>query len=204
MGGDTRIVTGRSLTGIVAVLVMTAVGHADMTPVRCGGGEPFRALPVCSRAESLPAVPGSHSPGLACFKLDASRCVLPSPTAAGIEPYRELSQPVYLLRHNQGSLKLCLYALLGVGLCRSRPLLARRLSVTWIPDWYHGCDPCQIGGRSAVGPDCLCTQVVCFVQPRGVAHDLQREYDPGTLTPLVRKSLFTPNVQVPRGPPSMA
>ncbi len=58
-----------------------------------------------------------------------------------------------ILADKQNSMSLCLYALLGLGLCRSAPWL-KRLHFGGLPDWYHGGGPHQVGHSLSVAPDC--------------------------------------------------
>jgi len=116
------------------------------------------------------------------------------------EQAREM-QPALILTDGAGSFSLCLYALLGLGLCGSGQWL-KKLSLGCIPEWYHNGGPFQIGHSHAIGPESLCSaQVCCFVQPNCTAEDISPEYYKGTIAPLLRKSLFPPNVLDPRGPP---
>lgn len=111
------------------------------------------------------------------------------------------TQSLQILTDGQGSFSLCLYALIGLGLCKCAPL-AKKLSFSPIPQWYHDGGPFQVGHSFAISPDCLCSlSVLCFIQPDYAAQDISPEYYKGTIAPLLRKSLFTPNVLDPRGPP---
>jgi hypothetical protein len=92
---------------------------------------------------------------------------------------------------------------MGVGLCKSGPLF-RRISIDFVPEWYHTGGPCQIGSSRPVGPDCLCTAAVCFVQPRHPAAD-QAAFDllQRTIEFLSCRSQCAPSALESRGPPSM-
>jgi hypothetical protein len=114
------------------------------------------------------------------------------------------TKPAQILTDRQNSLTLCLYALLGLGLCRSAPLV-RKFHFSCIPDWYHSGGPSQIGHSFAISPDCLTsTPVVCFVQPAGETEDVAPQYLSGAIAALLRKSQFTPTTLASRGPPSMS
>jgi len=110
------------------------------------------------------------------------------------------TQPVQVLTDGVSSLNLCLYGLIGLGLCTYLPR-AKNLSLGFIPEWYHDGGPFQVGHSHAIGPECFCSAPVCFVQPDYTAEDISPEYYKGTIAPLLRKSLFTPNILDPRGPP---
>ncbi len=69
------------------------------------------------------------------------------------------------LGHGPGSLNLCLYALIGLGLCRSGHW-AKKSALAWAPDWYHCGAPDQIGHSHVLAPDTLCPiPLYCFIQP---------------------------------------
>jgi hypothetical protein len=106
-----------------------------------------------------------------------------------------------ILVDKQNSVSLCLYALLGLGLCRSAPWV-KRLHVGGIPDWYHSSGPYQIGHSFALAPDCLCPRLVCcLVQPGAVTRDLLSQRYRETLASLPRKSQSTLSALASRGPP---
>jgi len=99
------------------------------------------------------------------------------------------------------SLRLCLSALMSLGLCTSIHS-AKKLSLGFIPPWYHTSGPCQIGHSIAVNPDSVCpVPVCCFVQPVQGATDITLQRHFGTVVSLWRKSQFTPDLLVARGPP---
>ena len=99
------------------------------------------------------------------------------------------------------SFDLCLYALVGLGLCRSSHLV-KRPSLGFVPEWYHSGAPQQIGHSHAVGPDAFCFAAVCFVQPDSEVDPDIPEHRPGTITSRWRCSQFTPSVLASRAPPA--
>jgi hypothetical protein len=102
------------------------------------------------------------------------------------------------------SSSLCLYALMSLGLC-SAPHWIRRLSLGFIPQWYHEGDPFQIGHSYAATPESLCSLQVCFlVPPDDQAEHLIPKYRLGAIMSLWRKLQFAPTVLAPRGPPNMS
>lgn len=109
-------------------------------------------------------------------------------------------EPVRLLGSDRGSLELCLYALMGFGLCKTAPWI-KKLHFGGIPDWYHHGGPYQIGGSHVIGPDCLCSVAVCFVQPGRPADDVAPRFLRGTIVSLLRESQFTLTTLASRGPP---
>ncbi|MBN1361367.1 MAG: hypothetical protein JW993_12285 [Sedimentisphaerales bacterium] len=189
----------------LVVLAATACVRADMVPTSAWDGAPCPAAAdrdVTDRAEPSPArlIGGSvdlETLAFACLpETEVS-------TAVGIASYDSTPEPVRLLNRDRGSLELCLYALMGLGLCKSAPWF-KRLSFSFIPDWYHQGGPYQIGGSHAVGPDCFCSVALCFVQPRNAAADSLLPYRTGTIASLLRQSQFSPNVLSSRGPPRMS
>jgi hypothetical protein len=192
------IVRGRI---VVTVLTMglAATVRADMMPVCSSDIGPRSAMYACSQADRLYA----NSP---------SPCGIPSVADLGIWPITCLpdaqsnlgppagTKPVPILTDAQNSFSLCLYALLGLGLCRLAPLV-KKLSFGYILDWYHHGAPFQVGHSHAIGPDLCFAAVVCFIQPDCTVEDCLPQYYRGTVTSLLRKSQFTPTTLASRGPP---
>ena len=103
-----------------------------------------------------------------------------------------------------GSFALCLYALVGLGLCQAAPWV-KKLSIEFIPEWYHDGGPFQIGHSLAVTPETLYpTPACCFVQPASMVESHIPLYSQKTIMSLWRKSQFTPSVIASRGPPNMS
>ncbi len=111
------------------------------------------------------------------------------------------AKPPQVLADHQSSLTLCLYVLMGVGLCKTVPSV-KKFSLGCIPDWYHTGGPFQVGHSQAVQPDLRPMPVLCFIQPQSTTDDPTPEYYRGVIVSLVRASLFTPNQLASRGPPS--
>jgi hypothetical protein len=197
--GDNLMVAGKQIIALIlAVCAVTARVHADMMPasfatpgyrlsdaydqtdVRIAGvARPWDVAGIArSEAGPITFLPQADSGAISAAEIQARR----------------------VLTDDQGSLDLCLYALFGLGLCRSVPLI-RKLSFGCMPDWYHHGGPFQIGHSHAIGPDCLHCAVACFVQPEGAREDLVLHCYRGSIAALLRKSLFTPNVLASRGPP---
>jgi hypothetical protein len=184
---------------IIVGLAVTATAYADMTPA-CGlDTESPQSQHVC-----VPINPGhtncltqSSYPIIA----DLARLSVEFlPQARADTAPTSGTQPLLILTDGAGSFSLCLYALLGLGLCGSGQWL-KKLSLGCIPEWYHDGGPYQIGHSHAIGPQSICYSSACFVQPEYTAEDILPEYYKGTIASLLRKSLFTPNVLDPRGPP---
>ena len=195
------MIQGRKIViAIVGGLALCTSIHAAMMPL------------------SGPDAAGLRSPR-ACVQTDAWHtdclCPLSCPSVAGPdsrsfgllpEAYPDVgqtcqTQSLQILTDGQGSLSLCAYALIGLGLFRCAPLV-RKLSFGFVPDWYHNGGPYQIGHSLAVSPDCLCpAPVLCFIQPDCRVKDLSPQYYTGTIASLLRKSQFTSSVLAARGPP---
>ncbi len=194
----------KAIPAIVAVLTLTVGVYADMVPTSSWGDLPDgSALPETSpQTTEVEAVAPFIGPDL--IDLD-SRCpvvFLPEvPVSVGTDESGQTTEPVRLLDRERGSLDLCLYALMGFGLCRTAPWV-RKLSFGFVPDWYHHGGPYQIGGSHAVDPDCLCTAAVCFVQPQADDdNDFSTISRVSELIALWRQSQFTPEVLAARAPP---
>ncbi len=196
----------KSISTAIVALAVASVVHADMMPLSPGGGE-FRQPPfICGLA---PTRQPSDSQGLARFRGTVDGDLLSvgflpdvNQQAADVAP----AKPPEILTDRQNSLILCLYALLGLGLCRSAPLV-KRLSFSCIPDWYHSGSPTQIGHSFVISPDCLnAAPIFCFIQPAptAVAQDLLPQHRWRVVVSLWRQRQFTSTALVSRGPPSMS
>ncbi len=113
------------------------------------------------------------------------------------------SEEAIVLVDGRGSLDLCLYTFIGLGLFRSGHWVCRS-SLGFVPEWYHSGGPHQIGYSHAIGPDAHCVQTTCFVQPdlapdRRSLHHGRR----GFLSWLCR-SPFIPTVLACRAPPHLS
>jgi len=190
----------RVFTALIALLVVAGVACADMSLVSQRGAENQRSPCIYSdtNLQYTSLSSSFNCPNAADLGLWSVE-FLPKANANVGQTCE--TQPVQILTDGASSLNLCLYALFGLGLCTYLPR-AKNLSLGFIPEWYHDGGPFQIGHSFAISPDSLCSApVLCFVQPDCIAEDISPEYYKGTIAPLLRKSLFTPNVLDPRGPP---
>jgi hypothetical protein len=189
----------RVILSIIIGLAVTANAYADMTPA-CGldtESPQSQHLGVPTNAGHTNCLTQSSYPVVA----DLARLSIEFlPQARSDIETASGTQPLLILTDGAGSFSLCLYALLGLGLCGSGQWL-KKISIGCIPEWYHDGGPYQIGHSLAIGPESLCSATVCFVQPEYIAENISPEYYEGTIAPLLRKSLFTPNVLASRGPP---
>lgn len=184
----------------VGVLALGAPIQADMMPVSALGAGHQQPAPTCIPANVEGTEFGgaiAHCAGAADFT-PFSFEFLPKGTVEASQTSE--TQPSLILTDGQGSLSLCLYALISLGLCRSAPWV-KRFSFGVIPEWYHNGGPSQIGHSLAISPNCLCTAVVCFIQPDRIADDPIPQYRQRTVTSLWRESQFAPTLLASRGPP---
>jgi len=179
---DEMIIDGRKhVVAVFAVLVVAGLVRADMVPLSTLDTAGQTSVSDCGRAD----LRHSRAPGL-FFPSHADSDFWSVEFPAG---------------QNTSSLSLCLYALMGLGLCSSAHWVKKH-SLGFIPEWYHNGGPFQIGHSLAVTPDNLSlTPARCFIQPVLVAEDLIPIYRSMTVRSLWRESQFTPAVIESRGPP---
>lgn len=119
----------------------------------------------------------------------------------GAESVDSTGPAVQVLSHDPSSFDLCLYALVGLGLCRSGHW-AKKSALGFVPQWYHSGAPEQIGHSYVVGPDTLCPiPLYCFIQPDGMSGDSLLPCRTEAFTSLRHPSQHTPARLVSRGPP---
>jgi hypothetical protein len=194
----------RTILVLFAVLVCTVSVHADMMPVPATSAERGKPvyIPCDQTGPQYTSLSGPFNyPGAANLDLWPVE-LLPEQTAdTGQTP--EL-QNIRSLTEGPGSLALCLYALIGLGLCQAAPLV-KKLSFGFIPEWYHNGGPLQIGHSHAVTPETLYpTPACCFLQPPCMVELIIPQYRLRSIMSLWRKSQFTPDVIASRGPPNMS
>jgi len=193
----------RIISAVICGLIVTAAVHANMVPVSQQDSGCRQPHPVCdeinlynnnlSDSHNFPSVNDLSS---------LSVGFLPQANT-DIEQTSEI-QHLQSLTDGPGSISLCLSALIGFGLCSSTHFV-KRLSFSFVPEWYHNGDPFQIGHSHAITPESLCiTPVYCFVQPVCAVEDSFIQYRLRTITSLWRKSQFTPSVIASRGPPNVS
>jgi hypothetical protein len=187
---------------LFSVLICTVSVHADMMSVPAASAE--RGKPAYIRCDQTnlqyTGLQGPFNyPGAANLDLWPVE-FLPEQTAdTGQTP--EL-QNIRSLKEGPGSFALCLYALIGLGLCQAAPWV-KKLSFGFIPEWYHNGGPFQIGHSHAVTPETLYPMpACCFLQPACMVESHIPKYSQRTIVSLWRKSQFTPDVITSRGPPS--
>lgn len=190
------------ITVLAGVLAVCAISHADMMPVSpqgataCWQSSPASAL--TNLQSVIPATTSADLSGVPDLDLLAFQ-FLPEP--ADDPGQIGKTKPAQILTERQNSLTLCLYALLGLGLCRSAPFI-KKLQCGCMPDWYHTGGPFQIGHSLAISPDCLPSgPAFCFLQPDCEVEDVASQYFGGVVAAFLRKSQFTPTILASRGPP---
>lgn len=110
-------------------------------------------------------------------------------------------QRIYILMDTQGSLGLCLYALLGLGLCKASPWV-KKLSVGVVPGWYHDGGPFQVRHSFAISPDCVHPAPAhCLVPLIDKPSNITAQYRQESIVASWRKSQFMPAVLDCRAPP---
>ena len=185
---------------VIGGLVFAAAAHADMIPVSkldagrqqvsCAYGRTDLQYTNLSSPVSCPSVADL---GLWSVQL------LPK-WNPNVRETCEIQHPI-TLTNGSGSYSLCLFALIGLGLCRSAPFV-KRLSFGVVPEWFHDGGPFQIGHSHAVIPESLCpARACCFIQPVWPVQPLISQYRVRTIVSLWRKSQFTSVVLASRGPP---
>jgi hypothetical protein len=189
------------LMAVLGVLALGAPLHADMMPVSPSDAG-YRPSPPGDVAAASQEVDFSapFAGGIADF---ASLPVASLPVSSDdATPAREMQAPVPVLTDGQNSFSLCLCTLLGLGLCKSVPLV-KKLHFGAIPEWYHEGGPSQVGHSLAISPDCLCAAPACFVQPQCPAEEHIPHYFFATVVSHWRNAQFTPAVLASRAPPSL-
>ncbi len=192
---------GKIIPILIGAASLCAAVRADMVSLSPADTECVSSQQTRRTADSPFA--SSSAP---CFSLadiaDFSLLPLGSLPELNVETGQgSVAQSPQIVTDKQNSVSLCLYALLGLGLCRSAPLV-KRLHFGGIPDWYHGSGPCQIGHSFAVAPDCRWSVTLpCFAPPGHAPKDISAWRCAGTLIS------FLKGPQIPvwelgsRGPP---
>ena len=190
----------RIISAVICGLIVAAVVHADMVSVsqQDTGRSPLPS--VCNQVE----IPRSNFSISYNFNnvanLDSWSIGFLPQENTNITQTPEI-QHLQSFTNGPGSLNLCLSALIGLGLCSSAHFV-KKLSFSFIPEWYHNGGPSQIGHSYAVTPESLCSSpVYCFVQPVCTVEDSFIQYRLRTIVSIWRKSQFTPSVIASRGPP---
>ena len=185
----------------IGMLVFASSACADMVPVSKLKVEPQPSQHVCGYAEVQHSVFFSLNDFPTLVDLDLGTIRFQPEAGLDIDQPSQVPHTMNLTG-GPGSVSLCLYALMGLGLCSASNWI-RRLSLGHIPDWYHNGGPFQIGHSFVVSPETLCpVPVYCFVQPDETEEHLIPQYRLRTIVSSWRKSQFTPETIASRGPPN--
>jgi len=186
------------------VLVCTASVYADMMPVPASSAERGESsyVPHGQTGFHYADLSGpfnyTNIPNLDLWPVE----LLPE-AVADTGQTSEL-QNIRSFTDGPGSFALCLYALIGLGLCQAAPWV-KKLSFEFLPEWYHDGGPFQIGHSHAITPETLYpTPACCFVQPANTVESNIPLYSQKTIMALWRKSQFTPEEIASRSPPALS
>ena len=191
----------RIILAVICGLIVTSVVHADMVSVAQQNAERKQSLSIQHSDQIQISDLSSSFLFSHVADLDSWPAGLLSQTNTNVEQSSDIQQ-LQSFTNGPGSLNLCLSALIGLGLCSSAHFV-KKLSFSFVPEWYHNGGPFQIGHSYAISPESLCPiSVSCFIQPTcTMAEDSFTLYRLGTIVSLWRKSQFTPDVIASRGPP---
>ena len=190
----------RLVPGIVGALFFVGIARADMVPLCRLGTERHQSLSVCGQAEVSHTNPSVSYDNLIVTDFNFSSIHFPLKTAPAIGQPSQKTHSIDLTQR-PGSVRLCLYAFMGLGLC-SAPHWIKRFSLGIIPAWYHDGGPSQIGHSLAISPRSLCpVPVYCFTQPNDTTEDALAQNRIRTIVSMWRNSQFTPDIFASRGPP---
>ncbi len=192
---------GKIIPILIGAASLCAVVRADMvsmSPTNAGGVSSQQTRLTVDFPRAGPSSPCAGFPEIADFSL-LPVGPLPQPDM-GTGQAGETKSPRILV-DKQNSVSLCLYALLGLGLCRSAPWV-KRLHFSCLPDWYHSNGPYQIGHGYAIAPDCRRSVLMpCFVPSGHKLEDISPRCFPGTIVSFLRRPEVVCWELGSRGPP---
>ncbi len=196
-----------TISTVIVALAVAPVVHADMMPASPPQGGSRWSLSVWGK---IVAPQPSDSQGSVTFGATVDQNLFPEGCLPAVKLDAGSSGPAKHLRiltDRQNSLSLCLYALFGLGLCRSGAWIRKKLYVDLIPDWYHAGGPYQMGHSFAIAPNCLPSALrYCFIQPDSVmaieAALLAFRWE--IVASFWQQSQFPPGVVASRGPPYLS
>lgn len=199
--GESMIQGRKVVVAALVALAMRAPLYADMVPQSVGGPSSAWMLDCCGGSNPT-CVDGLDL----CVEFGPAQVdLLPLAYLAGLPVEMESADSagpaVRILSHNQSSLDFCLYALVGLGLCRSGRWV-RKASLGFVPDWYHSGGPFQIGHSHALNPDTLYpVPVCCFIQPDGTPDHSLSLCRTDAIASVQHPSQHAPASPISRGPP---
>jgi hypothetical protein len=192
---------GKIIPILIGAASLCAAAHADMVPLSpadLGGASSQQIRLWADSPSTSPSRPHLGSLESADFGLlFVGSWPAPSAQTGQVD---ETKFP-QILADKQNSASLCLYALLGLGLCRSVPLV-KRLHFGRIPDWYHSGSDDQIGHGLSAAPDYRWSVPTPYFAPLG--HE-SKDISPGGLSRTMMSLLKGPQIASwelgSRGPP---
>jgi hypothetical protein len=194
----------RKLISIISgVLLFTAIVHADMVPIFKPDTElQTSACDLYQTKEKQTDLSYMNdSPLAVSFNLVSIQ--FPLNTVSNIEQVATVPHSIDLT-NEQGSVSLCLYTMLGLGLCNA-PHWFKRLYFIRVPECYRNGGPFQIDHSLTVSSKSLCSaKVCCFIQSVRAAEHLLMQYHFRVVVFSWWKSQFTSVVLAPRGPPEIS
>ncbi len=192
---------GKTIPILIVAASLCAAVRADMVSLSPGD----TVCVLAQQSHLMTDSPSADSPG--------PRGGFPAIADFGLVPIGPLPQrdvetgqagetkPPQIVTDEQNSVSLCLYALLGLGLCRSAPWV-KRLHFSCLPDWYHSNGPYQIGHGYAIAPDCRRSVLMpCFVPSGHKLEDISPRCFPGTIVSFLRRPEVVCWELGSRGPP---
>jgi len=193
----------RTIVFFCGILAFTAVVHADMMPVSHEDDVHWQSPRCCIWADIQDKSVSGISNCTCIANLEEWSGELLSETYALIGQTPEIQQ-LKCLTDGTNSLELCLSALISLGLCCSAHWV-KRLSLGFVPEWYHEGGPFQIGHSQVLLPGIICPEpAICFNQPSCTGNNYLPQYFFKTVISIWRKSQFTPAVIASRGPPILS
>jgi hypothetical protein len=190
----------RSQAILFAVLVLSGTACADMMPAWWPDAGSVATGTIGSQADLQPVDTANLVASLSFTELDSRSVTFLPEAGVDVIQARITQSPAQVFANDRSSLELCLYALLGFGLCRSAPCL-KKVHIGFVPDWFHSGGPQQIGHSHVLDWNSLSSPPVCLVQPECPVGMCSSQYGQGDNVSLWRESQFTPCVSAPRGPP---
>jgi len=196
------MLSGKHILTAVVVLAAGSVAGADMVPLS-GRDMGSRRVGVC--VSECPQQPVWDDPVLFSSLVFADLNGLPvgalvdAQAAAGPD---DASGPMCVLKDEQDSLGLCLYAFLSLGLCKAVSWV-KLLSACVTLAWCHDGGPFQAGHSHVISSDCLCIAAAHgVVPPDPMAENPSPQYRCEAVFSLWRKQQSVPTVLASRAPPA--
>ena len=193
----------RIVSAVICGLIVTATVQADMVSVSQQNTGRKHSSSVYNIVETQHSYSSNQSNLFDAADLDSWSAEFLHHANTDVEQTTD-RQHLQTFSNGPGSLNLCVSALIGLGLCSSAHVV-KKLSFSFVPEWYHNGGPFQIGHSYAISPESLCpVPVYCFNQPVYMTEDSFIQHRWRTVVSIWRKSQFTPAVIASRGPPNIS